>query len=88
MVGCRGEMGGDWNSRDDGEIRKKKVTVSGDGCGRPGVCAHEEDRDEGEGLRGRRRQGDLGFYFPRSLGSFSLIRAMGQVQLGLELGLT
>ena len=28
-----------WNSRDDGEIRKKKVNVSGDGCGRPGVCA-------------------------------------------------
>ena len=38
MVGCRGEMGGDRNSRDDGEIRKKKVNVSGDGCGRPGVC--------------------------------------------------
>ncbi|KAJ8623596.1 hypothetical protein MRB53_032125 [Persea americana] len=30
-----------WNSRDNGEIRKKKVNVSGNGCGRPGVPARQ-----------------------------------------------
>ncbi|KAJ8620155.1 hypothetical protein MRB53_028684 [Persea americana] len=46
-MGCVMEKGRDgwrWNSRDDGEIRKKKVNVSGDLYGRPGVCVQMEMR--------------------------------------------
>ena len=72
----RAERRGRWQSGRK-EIREGRVGREGERAD-PVASAHEEDRDEGEGLRGRKRRGDLGFYFPRSLGSFSLIRATGQ----------